>query len=299
MSQKKTLVITGAASGFGLEFARLGAARGDNIVMADVEQIALDAAAAEIRAIAVEVLAQRVDVSKPEQIDALAAETLSRFGAPHWVFNNAGVGSGGFVWENTLKDWDWVMGVNVMGVVHGVKAFTPMMLERAKAEPSYRGCIINTASMAGLLNAPTMGVYNVSKHAVVALTESLYQDLLLVSDQVTAALLCPFFVATGISQSHRNRPAELKNGSKPTASQLVSQAQSDKAVGSGKVSAADVAKRVFEAVTAGEFYIYSHPKALKVVETRMRDILDARNPTDPFIDKPEIGAALRAKLRAM
>ncbi|TAG00345.1 MAG: SDR family oxidoreductase [Burkholderiales bacterium] len=299
MSQKRTLVITGAASGFGLEFARLGAARGDNIVMADVEQVALDAAANEIRAMGVEVLAQRVDVSKPEQIDALAAETLSRFGAPHWVFNNAGVGSGGFVWENTLKDWDWVMGVNVMGVVYGVKAFTPMMLERAKTEPSYRGCIINTASMAGLLNAPTMGIYNVSKHAVVSLTESLYQDLSLVSDQVTAALLCPFFVATGISQSHRNRPAELRNGIKPTASQLVAQAQSDKAVSSGKVSAADVAKRVFEAVEAGEFYIYSHPNALKVVETRMRDIVDSRNPTDPFIDKPEIGAALRAKLRAM
>ncbi|TAG45769.1 MAG: SDR family oxidoreductase [Betaproteobacteria bacterium] len=299
MSQKRTLVITGAASGFGLEFARLGAARGDNIVMADVEQVALDAAANEIRAMGVEVLAQRVDVSKPEQIDALAAETLSRFGAPHWVFNNAGVGSGGFIWENTLKDWDWVMGVNVMGVVYGVKAFTPMMLERAKTEPSYRGCIINTASMAGLLNAPTMGVYNVSKHAVVSLTESLYQDLSLVSDQVTAALLCPFFVATGISQSHRNRPAELRNGIKPTASQLVAQAQSDKAVSSGKVSAADVAKRVFEAVEAGEFYIYSHPNALKVVETRMRDIVDSRNPTDPFIDKPEIGAALRAKLRTM
>ena len=130
----KTLVITGAASGFGLEFARLGASRGYNIVMADVEQGALDAAAAEISATGVQVLAQRVDVSRHEQIDALAAATKARFGAPHWVFNNAGVGSGGLIWENTLKDWEWVMGVNVMGVVYGVKAFTPMMLERAKAQ---------------------------------------------------------------------------------------------------------------------------------------------------------------------
>jgi NAD(P)-dependent dehydrogenase (short-subunit alcohol dehydrogenase family) len=203
------------------------------------------------------------------------------------------------VWENTLKDWDWVMGVNVMGVVYGVKAFTPMMLERAKSDANYRGCIINTASMAGLLNAPTMGVYNVSKHAVVSLTESLYQDLQLISDQVTAALLCPFFVATGISQSHRNRPADLKNDSRPTASQLVAQAQSDKAVSSGKVSATDVARRVFDAVDAGEFYIYSHPNALKIVETRMQDVVQSRNPTDPFKDKPEIGDALKAKLRAM
>jgi NAD(P)-dependent dehydrogenase (short-subunit alcohol dehydrogenase family) len=296
---KKTLVITGAASGFGLEFARLGAVRGYNIVMADVEQIALDKAADEIRAMGVVVLAQCVDVSKNDQVEALAAATKEKFGAPHWVFNNAGVGSGGFVWENTLKDWDWVMGVNVMGVVYGVKAFTPMMLERAKSDANYRGCIINTASMAGLLNAPTMGVYNVSKHAVVSLTESLYQDLQLISDQVTAALLCPFFVATGISQSHRNRPADLKNDSRPTASQLVAQAQSDKAVSSGKVSATDVARRVFDAVDAGEFYIYSHPNALKIVETRMQDVVQSRNPTDPFKDKPEIGDALKAKLRAM
>ncbi len=190
-SNIKTLVITGAASGFGLEFARLGATRGYNIVMADVEQGALDTAAAEIAATGVQVLAQRVDVSKHDQIEALAAATKARFGAPHWVFNNAGVGSGGLIWENTLKDWEWVMGVNVMGVVYGVKAFTPMMLERAKVEPDYRGCIVNTASMAGMLSAPTMGVYNVSKHAVVTLSETLYQDLKLVTDQVTAPCCVP------------------------------------------------------------------------------------------------------------
>ena len=293
----KTLVITGAASGFGLEFARLGASRGYNIVMADVEQVALDAAAAEIAATGVQVLAQRVDVSKHEQVEALAAATQARFGAPHWVFNNAGVGSGGLIWENTLKDWEWVMGVNVMGVVYGVKAFTPMMLERAKAEPDYRGCIVNTASMAGMLSAPTMGVYNVSKHAVVTLSETLYQDLNLVTDQVTAAVLCPYFVATGIANSHRNRPEDMKNDTGPTLSQLVAQAQSSKAVSSGKVTPAMIADKVFHAIDTNQFYIFSHPHALGNVATRMSDITEMRNPTDPFAERPDIGVLLKTKLR--
>lgn len=293
----KTLVITGAASGFGLEFARLGAGRGYNIVMADVEQQALDAASAEIAATGVQVLAQRVDVSKNDQVEALAAATHARFGAPHWVFNNAGVGSGGLIWENTLKDWEWVMGVNVMGVVYGVKAFTPMMLDRAKAEPDYRGCIVNTASMAGMLSAPTMGVYNVSKHAVVTLSETLYQDLKLVTDQVTAAVLCPYFVATGIANSHRNRPADMKNDSGPTLSQLVAQAQSSKAVSSGKITPAMIADKVFHAIDTNQFYIFSHPHALGNVATRMTDITEMRNPTDPFAERPEISAALKSKLR--
>ena len=293
----KTIVITGAASGFGLEFARLGATRGYNIVMADVEQGALDVAAAEIAATGVQVMAQRVDVSKHEQVEALAVATHARFGAPHWVFNNAGVGSGGLIWENTLKDWEWVMGVNVMGVVYGVKAFTPMMLERAKVEPDYRGCIVNTASMAGLLSAPTMGVYNVSKHAVVTLSETLYQDLKLVTDQVTAAVLCPYFVATGIANSHRNRPNDMKNDTGPTLSQLVAQAQSSKAVNSGKVTPAEIAERVFTAIDTGQFYIFSHPQALGNVATRMTDIVEMRVPTDPFAERPDIGALLKAKLR--
>lgn len=293
----KTLVITGAASGFGLEFARLGATRGYNIVMADVEQGALDVAAAEIAATGAQILAQRVDVSKNEQVEALAAATYARFGAPHWVFNNAGVGSGGLIWENTLRDWEWVMSVNVMGVVYGVKAFTPMMLERAKAEPDYRGCICNTASMAGMLSAPTMGVYNVSKHAVVTLSETLYQDLNLVTDQVTAAVLCPYFVATGIANSHRNRPHDMKNDSGPTLSQLVAQAQSSKAVSSGKITPAMIAEKVFHAIDTGQFYIFSHPHALGNVATRMTDITEMRNPTDPFAERPDIGVLLKTKLR--
>ena len=295
--KNKTAVLTGAGSGFGLECARIGAKLGMNLVLADVQQDALDRTVAEMQAAGAKVLAMRVDVSKADQMQAFADATFKRFGAPHFVFNNAGVGAGGLVWENSLKDWEWVMGVNVMGVVHGVHFFTPMMLAAAKADPAYQGHIVNTASMAGLLNAPNMGIYNVSKHAVVALSETLYQDLALVTDQISASVLCPFFVPTGISQSHRNRPDELKAQDKPTQSQLIGQAMSDKAVGSGKITAAQVAQMVFDAIAANQFYIYSHPKAIGSVQTRMEDVMLARNPTDPFAHKPELGVDLKKALR--
>lgn len=292
----KTAVLTGAGSGFGLECARIGARLGMNLVLADVQQDALDKAAAEMTAAGAQVLPFRLDVSKAAEVEALGAAVLARFGAPHFVFNNAGVGAGGLIWENTLKDWEWVIGVNLMGVAHGVRVFTPMMLEAAKKDPAWQGHIVNTASMAGLLNAPNMGIYNVSKHAVVSLSETLYQDLGLVTDQISASVLCPFFVPTGISQSQRNRPDELP-AAKPTRSQLIGQAMSDKAVGSGKVTAADVAQKVFDAVAGNQFYIYSHPKAIGSVQTRLEDILQARNPTSPFAHKPEIGEQLKKALR--
>ena len=296
--KNKTAVLTGAGSGFGLECARIGAALGMNLVLADVQQDALDKAVAELQAPGAQVLGMRVDVSKPEEIEALGAATLERFGAPHFVFNNAGVGSGGLIWENTLQDWQWVFGVNVMGVVHGIRVFTPMMLAAAKADPSYQGHIVNTASMAGLLNAPNMGVYNASKHAVVSISETLYQDLALVTEQVHASVLCPYFVPTGISQSHRNRPQELASEqSRPTKSQRISQIVTDKAVTSGKVSAAEVAKKVFDAMANGQFYIYSHPAALATVQTRLEDVMQARNPSDPFAHKPELGIELKKSLR--
>ncbi len=292
----KTAVITGAASGFGLEVARIAAARGMNLVLCDVQADALERAAAEFEGHPL--LAQRVDVAKAAEMEALAAAVKLRFGAPNFVFNNAGVGSGGLIWENGLADWEWVLGVNVMGVVHGIRLFTPMMLEAATADPDFEGHIVNTASMAGVVNAPNMGVYNVSKHAVVALSETLYQDLALVSEQIHCSLLCPFFVPTGIAQSHRNRPAELK-GSRPTQSQLIGQAMSDKAVNSGKVTAAEVAAMVFAAMDAQQFYVFSHPQALSSVQTRMDDVLQRRNPTDPFQDRPELGVKLRTALRAV
>ncbi|MDO8284717.1 MAG: SDR family oxidoreductase [Rhodoferax sp.] len=296
--KNKTAVLTGAGSGFGLECARIGAKLGMNLVLVDVQQDALDKTVAEMQALGAPVLAMRVDVSSADQMQALADAAFARFGAPHFVFNNAGVGAGGLIWENTVQDWEWVLGVNLMGVAHGVRLFTPMMLVAAKADPAYQGHIVNTASMAGLLNAPNMGIYNVSKHAVVSLSETLYQDLALVTDQISASVLCPFFVPTGISQSHRNRPDALKVEAKPTQSQLIGQAMSDKAVGSGRVTAAEVAQMVFNAISANQFYIYSHPKAIGSVQTRLEDVLQARNPTDPFAHKPELGVDLKKALRA-
>ncbi len=294
--QGKTAVITGAGSGFGLEMARIAASRGMNLVLCDVQADALEKAAAEFDGHPL--LAERIDVSKPAQMEALAAAVKLRFGAPNFVFNNAGVGSGGLIWENSLADWEWVLGVNLMGVVHGVRLFTPMMLEAAAADPAYEGHIVNTASMAGMLNAPNMGVYNVSKHAVVSLSETLYQDLILVGEQVRCSVLCPFFVPTGITESHRNRPAEVA-AAKPTKSQLIGQAMSAKAVSSGKVSAADVARMVFEAMDESRFYVFSHPQALASVQTRLEDVMQLRNPTSPFAARPEIGEQLKAALRAL
>ena len=293
----RTAVITGAASGFGLEASRIAARRGMNVVMADVEAEALERAATEIKSLGAQVLPHRLDVSKAAEVEALGRAVAARFGAPHVVFNNAGVGAGGLIWENTVADWDWVIGVNVMGVAHGVRVFTPMMLEAAAQDPGYQGHIVNTASMAGLLNPPNMGVYNVSKHAVVSLSETLYHDLSLVTERIGASVLCPYFVPTGIVDSQRNRPDAMR-AEKPTRSQLIGKAMSERAVGSGKISAADVAQFVFDAIEAGRFYIYSHPQALAGVQTRLEDIVQARNPTDPFAARPEIGAELRAALRA-
>ena len=293
-----TAVITGAGSGFGLEASRIAAKLGMNIVMADVQQDALDKAVAEIEALGAQVLPFRLDVSKAAEVEALGAATLQRFGAPNFVFNNAGVGAGGLIWETTLKDWEWVVGVNLMGVAHGIRVFTPMMLAAAAKDPAYEGHIVNTASMAGLLNAPNMGVYNATKSAVVAMSETLYQDLRLVTDQISASVLCPFFVPTGITQSQRNRPAEMREDRKPTRSQLIGQAMSDKAVSSGKITAAQVAQFVFDALAEDRFYIFSHPKSLASVQVRLEDIMTPRNPTDPFAHKPQIGEALRAQLRA-
>jgi NAD(P)-dependent dehydrogenase (short-subunit alcohol dehydrogenase family) len=167
----RVAVITGAASGFGREFAHAGAKLGMKLVLADVQQDALATLEAELSGQGVAVLAVHCDVSKPEQVQALADATMARFAAVHLLFNNAGVGAGGLIWENSASDWDWVLGVNLFGVIHGVRIFTPLMLACAQDDPDYEGHIVNTASVAGLQNAPTMGIYNVSKHAVVSVTE--------------------------------------------------------------------------------------------------------------------------------
>ena len=292
----KTAVLTGGASGFGLECARIGARLGMNLVIVDVQADALKQAHDELKSLGATVMAKKVDVSNADAMQGLASAVFERFGAPHFVFNNAGVGAGGLVWENTVADWEWLLGVNLWGVIHGVRLFTPMMLDAAKQDPNYQAHIVNTASMAGLLTPPNMGIYNVTKHAVVSLTETLYQDLKLVSDQVSASVLCPYFVPTGINNSERNRPDALKP-QVVTQSQLIGQAMSNKAVSSGKVSAAQVAQMVFDAMLADQFYIYSHPKALGNAQTRFDAIVHGHNPPDPFAERPDIGLQLRQALR--
>lgn len=291
-------VITGAASGFGWEACCRAASLGMRIVMADVQADALDAAAAQMRARGATVLPQRVDVAQAAAVEALGRATLQAFGPPNFVFNNAGVGGGGLIWEHSARDWEWVIGVNLMGVAHGVRVFTPLMLEAARRDPQWHGHVVNTASMAGVLNAPNMGVYNASKHAVVSISETLYQDLSLVTSQVHAHVLCPYFVPTGIHLSERNRPQALSDvQARPTRSQRIAQAMSEKAVTRGKVSAAEVVGFVFEAMAERRFYIFSHPNSLGGVHARMEDLTQARNPGDPFAARPEVRQQLERDLR--
>ena len=292
----RTAVITGAGSGFGREFARLAAGLKMNVVLADIESNALEATRSEIAAQGAQVLARKVDVSKGDEVEALADAAARAFGPLHLVFNNAGVGSGGLVWENSIRDWEWVLGVNLWGVVHGVRSFVPRMLEAAKRDPAYTGHVVNTASMAGMLNAPNMGIYNVSKHAVVSLTETLFQDLALIEAPIGTSLLCPYFVPTGITQSHRNAPSSLAEEG-ATASQKAASMMIEKAVGSGKVTAANIANSTFDAIRENRFYVYSHPHALGNVQTRMEDILAIRNPSDPFAARPDVREKLRATMR--
>jgi NAD(P)-dependent dehydrogenase (short-subunit alcohol dehydrogenase family) len=294
---EKTAVVTGAGSGLGREFALLGAKLGMRLVLADVQQDALKQTEASAIALGADVLTQVCDVRHGDEVESLAHSAVQRFGSIHLVFNNAGVGAGGLIWESTQHDWEWVLGVNLWGVIHGVRVFTPIMLASEKSDPTFQGHIVNTASMAGLLTPPAMGVYNVSKHAVVALTETLFHDLSLVESGLGVSVLCPYFVPTGISQSESVRPSDAKPAEPATRSQQLSQAMLEKAVTAGKVSAAEVAQMTFDAIRARQFYIYSHPQALGNVDRRMQDILHARNPSDPYEQAPKLRDQWRAGLR--
>jgi NAD(P)-dependent dehydrogenase (short-subunit alcohol dehydrogenase family) len=295
--QGRVAVITGAASGLGREFASLAASLGMKLVLGDVDASPLERASTELRAGGADVLALVCDVRKAAHVQELADAAMARFHAVHLVFNNAGVGAGGLIWENSVADWEWVLGVNLWGVIHGVRVFTPLMLECARRDPAYRGHIVNTASMAGLLDAPAMGVYNVSKHAVVSLSETLYHDLRLVDAPIGASVLCPYFVPTGIARSERHRPDDVKPETPPTASQQAAQALVGKAVDAGKVSAQDVARITFDAIRGNRFWIYSHPQALGAVAERMDAIVHAQPPADPYAATPQVIEMLRAQLK--
>lgn len=284
-------VITGAGSGLGRETALLAAQTGMRLALVDKQAPALAETQVMCQAHGATAFVYQVDVSRAADMDDLAQAVARDLGVPHWVFNNAGVSHGGLVWEHSAADWDWLLGVNLMGVVHGVRVFTPMMLAAAKADALWRGHITNTASMAGLLTPPNMGIYNVSKHGVVALTETLYHDLRLVTDQVGVSLLCPYYVPTGIAHSAGQREQPL------TTSQQIGVAQLQQAVQRGKVSAAEVAAKVLQALSTDAFYIYSHPNALGNVQERHEAITAMRPPPDPFAARPEIGQRLRQQLR--
>ncbi|MFL6702620.1 MAG: SDR family oxidoreductase [Paraburkholderia graminis] len=288
----RVAVITGAASGFGQAFAQRAAALRMKLVLADVNPEALAQTVDALRAAGADAIGVPTDVSNATQVEALAQAALDAFGKVHLLFNNAGVGSGGFLWESSANDWAWVFGVNVMGVAHGVRAFAPLML--AQNEPAH---IVNTASVAGLLSPPAMGVYNASKHAVVSLTETLYHDLQLAqagrdaNARVGCSLLCPAFAPTGIADAERMRPAGLRNENGPTRSQIAAGKQLQRAVRAGKLSAAEVAALTFDAIAARRFYIITHPAIMATVKLRHEDIEQLRDPTDPMSLKPEVRSA--------
>jgi len=266
------LFVAGTDTAVGKTFvaSRIAAARGMAVVMADIEQAALDRAAAEVAATGAEVVPYRVDVSSAAEIDAMAEATRARFGAPHFVFNNAGVGSGGLIWEVSLRDWQWVLGVNLMGVVHGVRAFTPMMLAAAKQDRSYEGHIVNTASMAGLIASKGLGVYNTSKYAVVGLSETLVKDLK--PYRIGVSVLCPLGVETRIRDSERNRPAALRNERAERVEPVELMGRS--------LSPESVADMVLAAIRANELYVITHDESLEPLRRRFermeRSILDRR-----------------------
>ena len=280
--ENKVAVITGGASGLGRAFADKAAALKMKLVLGDIREEPLQQAVAELKSAGAEIVALAGDVSTAQYIESLAALATDSFGAVHCLFNNAGVGSGGLIWENTVKDWEWVLNVNLWGVIHGVRIFTPLMLAAANNDPAYEGHIVSVASIAGLIAPGLMGAYNVSKHAVVAHSESLYHDLAKVEPRIAASVLCPGFTPTGISKSHVSRPVDMQNAGEPTDSMIKAQQMIERAVSSGRLTAVDVANITFDAIRDRQFYILSHPNFMKLVNARLDDIAQLRNPRDVF-----------------
>lgn len=270
----KVAVVTGAASGIGLAVSRRLAAEGMRLVLADLEEPALKVAADELSRSA-EVLAVPTDVSDSSSVEALRDRTLEHFGAVHLVHNNAGVGAGGLLWEVSEADWRWVLGANLWGVIHGIRAFVPLLVAQGE------GHVVNTASMAGLVSTPFMGPYNATKHAVVTISETLAKDLRAVGSPVGVSVLCPGFVRTAIDRSDRNRPAwapaPVDSPSYEPMQQAIHQ------LVAGGIDPVGVADSVVEAVQEDIFYILTHDETAPAVAARMRDILEGRPPSDTVI----------------
>ncbi len=269
-------VITGAASGIGRGMAESFAAAGMKVVLADVEEDALVKTTEALRGTGADVHCVVTDVSKAEQVQALADESLKRFGAVHVVCNNAGIGVGATsTWEATLDDWKWILDVNLMGVVHGVRTFLPIMLEQGSESH-----IVNTASLAGLTTGPGSALYAVTKFGVVALSEHLYHELELAGAKTKLSVLCPGYVSTNIMESERNRPGELKDASpSPTGPQAEAFEEWFREQVQNGLSPRSVGDQVLSAIREERFYILTHPEWNRMIEQRMKNILDGRNPS--------------------
>jgi NAD(P)-dependent dehydrogenase (short-subunit alcohol dehydrogenase family) len=275
----KVAVITGGASGIGRAMAARFAQAGMKIVLADIEEPALDAAVAEMRSSGANVVGIMTDVSKSDQVEALAAKTIDTFGKVHILCNNAGVGANPrATWELTKADWEWVVGVNLWSVIYGIQSFVPIMLKQD--EP---GHVINTASMAGLLSLGMMSPYFATKHAVVSISESLHFEFIVRGAKLKAHALCPAFVNTKIGESDRNRPDRDVAGLDPIGAQLGMAFAKRLAAG---MPPAEVAQKVFEAVEEDRLYILTHPDRKPEFEWRAQNILNDRNPDVLSMLKP-------------
>ncbi|GAC1364147.1 MAG: hypothetical protein NVS2B12_08230 [Ktedonobacteraceae bacterium] len=273
----KTAVVTGAASGIGRALAEKCVQEGMKIVLADVEEQALHKAADELKARGGDVLAVQTDVSKAEQVEALAQKAFATYSGVHLLFNNAGVGAGANVWESSLADWQWVLGVNLWGIIHGIHFFVPRML--AQNEP---GHIVNTASSEGVVAHAGLGIYRTSKHAAVTLSETLALELAERGDKLKASVLCPEWVSTRILESERNRPPELQNNAtnqQITPEMLAALQTLYHAIQTG-LPPSQVATIVFEAIREERFYIFTHPTTKIGIQVRMEDMLNERQPRD-------------------
>lgn len=270
--QGKVAVVTGAASGIGLGLAKRFGAEGMKVVLADVDEPGMRAAADELRSAGVEVIGVRTDVSDGSDVEALRDAVLDAFGAVHLVCNNAGVGIGGQITSLDVKDWEWALGVNLWGVIHGMRVFLPVLLEQDE------GHIVNTASVAGLFATPFMAPYCATKYAVVAISECAYHELAMQGSQVGISVLCPAWVRTNIADSERNRPAHLqveRAGDEPGAPDLREVLR--EVIATGK-DPSEVAQMVVDAVRSKRFYVVTHRESLAAIETRMRAILDGGAP---------------------
>ena len=265
----KVAVVTGAASGIGLAVCHRAAAEGMRVVLADIEEAPLDAAAGQLAGGGADVLAVVTDVSDGASVERLRDRAVEHFGAVHLLHNNAGVSVAGTLWEVPEADWRWVLGVNLWGVIHGIRAFVPLMVEQRQ------GHVVNTASLAGLISPPLLGPYNATKHAVVTISETLLKDLRLRGAEVSVSVLCPGFVRTAISDSDRNRPAWAPQHTKAGSREM---AETGKQLNAAGIDPAEVASAVFHAVRENRFYVFTHPETKPAVAHRMHDLLDERTP---------------------